>query len=273
MPFSILLLSYFLFHKILVWNGRCFKILKAFPGLNLFFLPDSSLIPTAQCSVGNMSFLSWILPIKAWRKMSFIFNLSSVKALHCSLMRRLTCCLRPYPSLLWGEKGKKASFSSFAASAVCWRQALWKRTWQQGCFSGSETRDWEKRVNVPDGGSGVSFCMLIFDMCVLLHWQCFLMEQREAISPSRFLCTVFPCVEGKVQVCCHLLCLGLVLGLRRWKCPGAQSWASREKRRSSAGALGVVLFPCLNSRITKTVIPQILREGCVSWLTLMPRHL
>lgn len=39
MPFSILLLllSYFLFHKILVWNGRCFKILKAFLGLDIFF--------------------------------------------------------------------------------------------------------------------------------------------------------------------------------------------------------------------------------------------
>lgn len=52
-------------------------------------------------------------------------------------------------------------------------------------------------MNVLNGGSGASFCMLIFDMCVLLHQYCFLMEQGEAISLSRFLCGVFPCVEGK----------------------------------------------------------------------------
>lgn len=50
MPFSILLLSYFLFHKILVWNGRCFKILKAFPGLDIFFwlTPASSGLLSGQ---------------------------------------------------------------------------------------------------------------------------------------------------------------------------------------------------------------------------------
>lgn len=76
----------FLFRKILLWNGKYFKIFRSFSRLGLF-LPDSCLVPTAEWAMGNVSFLSWILPRKAWQKISFIFNLSSLKALRFSVTR------------------------------------------------------------------------------------------------------------------------------------------------------------------------------------------
>lgn len=81
--------------------------------------------------------------------MSFIFSLSSIKALHCSLMG-LTTHLRPHPPLLEEKKSKKLHFP-LAASAGCWPQVLWRRRWQQGCVSGSE------RLDVWNRGSAGSF--------------------------------------------------------------------------------------------------------------------
>lgn len=138
---------------------KSWKLFQTWIFFFFFLTPVSSRLLSGQ---GAM-WLFCLEVVKIRQKIGFIFNLSSVKALHCALMGKLTCCLRP--SLLEEIKGKKAAFSSLAASPGCWLQALWRRRWQQGCVSGLETSDWDKRVNVLNGGSGASFCMLIFDVC------------------------------------------------------------------------------------------------------------
>lgn len=154
-------------------------------------------------AVGNVSFLSWISPRKAWRKMSFIFSLSSVKALHCSLMG-LTSRLRPPLPLLEEKKAKSYFFLWLLQLAA-----------GHGLFGeGGGSRAMSLAWRGWTCGTGALVCHSMWDnwqLCVLWHRSCLSVEQGEAVSPSRFFYPLFSIVLMRSP---GLLLPALGLGLR-----------------------------------------------------------
>lgn len=214
LSFSFLSFSFLTFCFLKFWSGvgNVLKSWKLFQAWIFFF---AWLLPHSNSWVDSGQHVSSVLNSsnKSIWKLTFVFNLSSVKALHCSLMRLINR-LRPHPPLL-EEKRRKSCF--LVSCCFIWLLALWRRRWQQSWVSGSETWLREEVEHAEQGLWCVILCVDNWHSCAAALILLFNGARRSS-QPQQVFMLFFPLRWGEIQVSC-LLYLGLVL--RRWKCPGA----------------------------------------------------